>query len=106
MFEVTTCEVCATCQTVTPHSTRRVAVPRVVAGLLFAAGVAAALASRYGAEQWILPAPLAFGLALGVWLRDRRQYWRITCERCRSKRIAAEQPERAVWFNGRNIIDL
>lgn len=75
---------CPTCAEVTPHSRRRLALPRIVALLLVGLTLWCALE---GGAWW--PAAVATGFAAAfVGLRDRERYWHVACERCRGYRVA------------------
>ena len=76
---------CATCGETTPHSRRVVAPPVLFAALLVLAGGAC----HPIGEAWWIPAVMLWFTALAVFLWDRERFWRIACERCRGKRVAA-----------------
>lgn len=77
MFTHETVQHCATCDEVTPHSRRTVAVPKVLAVCC------SVLAGVWWPAGGILLVPAAFLL-----LHDRERSWRIRCERCRAKKLA------------------
>ncbi len=75
---------CPVCQEVTPHSSRTVAVPKVLS-LAFLGG--AGLCAWPGLEYSRLAVILG-SLGLILLTRDRGKMWRIHCERCRTKKLA------------------
>ena len=76
---------CSQCGTVTPHSRRRLAVPKIAAGTLWGTG---AWLCWTGGMRILLGVGLLF-LGLLALLLDRERFWRVPCERCRTHRRAA-----------------
>lgn len=79
-------ERCPACETNTPHSKRRIALPLVATGLVL-----------FGALQlgramgW--PAFLFGGfIATWIYLASRATGWHLACERCRARKWATECP--------------
>lgn len=74
---------CPQCEEVTPHSRRRLALPKVV-GIAALAGAAWCLSRD--TEWWPLGGILIAGGVL-VLLHDREKFWRVRCERCRGRKL-------------------
>lgn len=72
---------CPECDEVTPHSQRRIALPKMAAAMVI---VAAAVCGRAGSE-WFVLAGLLLVAALFILLRERDSFWYVRCERCRTQ---------------------
>jgi len=83
MFLRETVQHCSTCEEVTPHSRRVIAVPQVMSA--FALVGAGWCFSQETA--WRLPGGLLLMMASFCLLHDRERSWAIRCERCRSKKL-------------------
>lgn len=81
MFQQESVERCPKCEEITPHSRRRIALPKIVATT---AGLGAAWCCWRG-SAWYVGALLAVGLI--VLLLDREKFWHIRCVRCRTKML-------------------
>jgi hypothetical protein len=78
-------QTCAGCREVTPHSRRIVAWVWIAAG---ACAIGVAWCLFQGAAGRVPAAALAL-VGLCLLLRDRDRCWRVRCERCRWKKVAA-----------------
>lgn len=90
MLLVETIRYCSTCSELTPHSRRRIALPKLLAALALAGAVWCA---RSGEERYMASILLGMG-ALSLVLVDRERFWSIRCERCRWKKRAADRETR------------
>lgn len=91
---------CETCDEVTPHSRRVVALPQLLGAALLALGVWCFLIG----DSWsIVGVFVLFASAFAV-LSDRERFWRIACERCRGKRVAELRRTRPT-LDGTTTID-
>jgi hypothetical protein len=92
---------CETCDEVTPHSRRVVALPQLLGAALLTVG---AWCCMRGEPWWIVGVPALFaGLFALLW--DRERFWRVACERCRGKRVEAVRRTRP-GLGSTTIIDL
>lgn len=72
---------CPQCEEVTPHSQRRIALPKIVA----VTAVAAAAVCGWAGSEWFVAAGLLSVVALFALLLDRDGFRYVRCERCRTK---------------------
>ncbi len=101
MFLRETIQHCPQCDAVTPHSRRRIPLPRIVA---LAALVGAAVCFWAGSE-WFVAAGLLLVAALFVLLLDRDRFWHVRCERCRTK-LRVQLRKTKPTLDGRTEINL
>lgn len=99
---IETCEPCATCGEVTPHSRRRHAPLCWTAAALAAlagAGWVAAASGRLGlvAPRVVLAGAVCIVTALVAARADRARRWDLACNRCRGKAIAGRRAGRRCW---------
>ena len=85
MFLRESVQLCSKCQEVTPHSYRRIALPKIVSA---AAVLGAGVCAWRGGDWYVLAVVLVL-VAMTAVLRDRERMWGIRCERCRTKRFVA-----------------
>jgi hypothetical protein len=85
-----TIETCAKCEARTPHSRRRVSLPKLAALASVAAVGGFALAESEVALLGAVFVPLALYLAL----REDERAWRSACERCRHKWLGPRREKR------------
>lgn len=74
---------CETCNEITPHSRRVVALPQLLGAVLLAVGAWCCML----AEPWWIVGGFALLAGIFAVLWDRERFWRIACERCRGKRV-------------------
>ena len=85
-------ESCRTCGECTPHSRCVVSLPVLLLALAGGGGILAAFS---------LPLALVLGgVSLLLLLRAGERCWRVACERCRVKRVAAKRTPRLSWPPG------
>lgn len=84
MFLQESVQRCAVCAELTPHSRRVVALPKCFACLLSVCSVWCFLQ----AAQGLMLATGCLLAALILLLRERDSYWKLACERCRTKQRA------------------
>jgi hypothetical protein len=84
MFESESVERCSECGESTPHSRRRIALPKLVAT---AAILWAAWCVWLGRGGYLGPGML-LAVGLFVVLQDRESFWHVHCVRCRTKKQA------------------
>jgi len=91
---------CETCEEVTLHSRRLVALPQLLGAALLAVG---AWCFLIGEPWWILGVFALFA-GIGAVLWDRERFWRVACERCRG-RCVDESRKAGPTFSGTTMID-
>ena len=84
MFLHESAERCPRCEEVTPHSRRRIALPKVAATT---AGLGAVWCCWRGSGWFVVAGGLLAAGLLGM-LYDREKLWHVHCERCRTKKLA------------------
>jgi hypothetical protein len=93
---------CATCEEVTPHSHRLVALPRLLSGILL---IAAGWCFFQARGLWPVGGGFLLFLALYFALRDRDRFWNIPCVRCRGRRVAQLRETEPQLGKSTTIID-
>ena len=92
---------CPRCEEVTPHSQRRIALPKLVAAT---AVVAAAVCGWAGSGQFF-GAGLLLVVALFILLYDRDSFRIVRCERCRAK-LRAQLRKTKPMLDGHTVINI
>jgi hypothetical protein len=83
MFLHETVQHCTTCDELTPHNRRVIALPKLLSALALAVAGWCFLRS---AGSWLLGGILLVAVAYGL-LHDRERSWAVHCERCRGKKL-------------------